>query len=155
MALGVTLAIASLVIGVASQQRIERKTTKAQDEQRRVETGVQNEQATRERRKQVRQHLIDTARVENIAATQGRGGGADANSDVSDAFAASQASLGRNLNTISSSIVNQNAISQARSNVMNAGNPSLFATINQSLQPYIFGNVKELNSFGENTNIFK
>lgn len=156
MGWGIALAIASTLYSIKESRDNQKEVKAAQERQEDVEKGVQEEQATRERRKQIRQSMLERSRVANLAGAQGRGG-ASGNTDIANAYAAVDANLGRNLGTINATLSGQNAISSARSNVFNAGRPSTFGLINQTLQPFIFSNIDAIDEFGSkgSNNVFK
>jgi len=141
-------AVASFVFGVTENKRRERKVETAQSQQRDIETGVREEQAVRERRKQSRLFNIQQAQAEAAQLSQsgevagGRSGGVGAS--ISN-------NLGRNLSSINFALDTGSSLSAARSGVLNAGSPSTLGLVNTQLQPLLFGNIDKLDTFFEST----
>ena len=139
-------AVASFIFGVTESKRQERKIVRAQDEQRDVETGIREEQAVRERRKQARLANIQQAQAESIQLSQS---GQVAGGDSGGVGASISGNLGRNLDAINFSLASGSSISAARTGVANAGRPSTFGLVNQQVQPLLFSNIDKLDTFFE------
>ena len=118
--MGVTAAIGLTLISANEQKKREKETRAAQERAAAVERAERASQATRERRKQVRQARIRRAEVQNQAAVGGQTG--------SSAAVAAQGSLttqmGTNIGSIGTALATGEAKSIAEQNIFEANRKS-------------------------------
>ncbi len=144
MALGTILAVGSGLIKAGGAKRRGKDIEKAQAKQNKLERNLRDEQAVRERRKQVRLARIGGANAEAMALA----GGAQDGSGAASAQAAVQNDLATNLGNLNLSISSAESLSGAKSGVMNAGQPTFFESLNDVLSPAINNNIGALNDLG-------
>jgi hypothetical protein len=148
--LGTALAIGTTAYSIYDADRREDEMAGANAALTKAERAVRNEQAVRERKKQQRTANILSSQAQAIQLATGSGIGSDTN--IAGVQADISANLDSNLAAMNASIGGANMISTARTNVANAGRPSLFSTINTTLQPAIFSNIDKMNNlFSTNT----
>jgi len=137
--------VVSTVFGISEAKKKEKRVIEAQEKQQRIEKGIQQEQASRERRKQVR--LATAQRAQADAGAFAESGSVGANTGVNDAIGSN---LARNFSSINFALQSSNAVSAAQQNVANAGRTSTAALINQGIQPLVANNLDNLNQYFDN-----
>ena len=139
---GTAMALGGTAMSIAGSIGKDKKIAEAQEKQNILEKGIQKEQGVRERLRQQRTARINASQAE---AAQVAGGGS---SGANTAQATIQSDLAFNLNQGAFNTATGNAISAAKQNTMNAGQPSTLDNINSAVSPLIMGNVAALNTFG-------
>lgn len=147
--IGAAIAIGSAVYGAVDANKRAGEQDEANAALSVAEKAARNEQAVRERRKQVR--TAHTLGAQATAIQLASGSGVSSDTNVAGAQADISANLDSNLAAMNASIGAANSISTARTNVLNAGRPSNFSVLNQSLQPALFSNIDNINSLFSST----
>jgi hypothetical protein len=122
--MGVESAIGGLIvagvignaIGFSEQKKSDKSIARAQERAMKVDLAVQQEQAARERRAQIREARIQRAAVSNLAAASGQQAGSAAIAGGQQATA----QMGQNLGNINTSLAGASAQTQAQIGVINA-----------------------------------
>lgn len=129
IAAGVALigGIAGTAYSVTEQQKQASKLKSAQEDARKMDIALQNEQAARDRRAQIREARIQRAMVDNTAAASGMGGGSAAIVGGQNATQQAGVNIG-NINTAQSASKLQGIASQNIANAQNQG-PSMLGSL--------------------------
>ncbi|RKX65861.1 MAG: hypothetical protein DRP42_04140 [Tenericutes bacterium] len=139
--IGTGLAIGSAVGKVVGSKRREDETNQAQVNQQNIERKIRAEQATRERREQIRSARMLSANAEAASVAQGGPSSGSANTK-----AGIQGDFSSNMADINFGMATGNIMSTAQQDTMNAGRPSTFENFNAAMSPLIMGNVADINS---------
>lgn len=149
-------ALISLVVGAAGtaysvteQHKASNKMAKAQNKAQEVELAINQEQAARERRSQIREARIQRAMVANLGATTGQGSGSAA--IVGGQAATAQA--GQNIGNINTAMSGATSMGQAQQRIVNAQGEGVGAL--GQFAGAIGGMGLQLGAQGLSTSIFK
>lgn len=157
MGLGSSIAaLISLAVGAAGtaysineQKQASRKMASAQNKAQEVELAINQEQAARERRSQIREARIQRAMVANLGATTGQGSGSAA--IVGGQAATAQA--GQNIGNINTAMSGATSMGQAQQRMVNAQGEGVGAL--GQFAGAIGGMGLQLGAQGLSTSIFK
>lgn len=112
---------------VTEQKKQAKEVKEAQEDARKMDMALQNEQAARDRRAQIREARIQRAMVTNTAAASGMGGGSAAIMGGQTATQQAGVNIG-NINTAQSTAKLQGIANQNIANAQNAG-PSMMGSL--------------------------
>ena len=141
--LGTIMAVGSTVGKVVGSRRRDDDVNAAQVNQQNIERKIRAEQATRERREQIRTARMMSSQAEAASVAQGGSSSGSASTQ-----AGIQGDFSSNMNDINFGMATGNIMSTAQQNTMNAGKPSTFENFNAAVSPLITGNVASINTAG-------
>jgi len=140
---GTALAVGSGFLRAGSSKRRADEVNDAQQKQNRMEKQIRDEQAVRERRRQVRTSRIAASQSEAM----GLATGSSQSSGATTAQSAISGDYAENIGSINTGLAEGNLNYLAATETLNAGQPTFFETFNEVISPSINNNVANINEY--------